>query len=63
MRGRLGRAVVRREVRRFCRAFRALSREASYLMIPGLLWMLFFWANNFAIWNLSGGPLASYLGS
>jgi tryptophan-rich sensory protein len=44
------------------RAFRSLSREASYLMIPGLLWMLFFWANNFAIWNLSGGPLASYLG-
>ena len=43
------------------RAFRPLSQPAFYLMLPGLLWMVFFWLLNFFSWNMSGGPLDAYL--
>lgn len=42
------------------RAFRPLSQQAAFLLIPGLLWLVFFWLLNFVSWNMSGGPLDSY---
>jgi tryptophan-rich sensory protein len=42
----------------FCiRAFLPLSRQAAYLMLPGLLWLLFTWVLNLVQWTLNGGPL------
>ena len=46
----------------FCiRAFLPLSRQAAYLMLPGLLWLLFIWVLNLAMWTLNGGPLGRFL--
>ena len=39
------------------RAFRPLSAQGAYLMLPGIAWLMFFWLLNFFTWNLSGGPL------
>jgi len=40
----------------FCiRAFRLVSRPAAYLMLPYLLWLVFAWFLNLAIWTLNGG--------
>jgi tryptophan-rich sensory protein len=39
------------------RAFSMASRAAALLMLPYLLWLLFAWLLNFAIWALSGGAL------
>jgi tryptophan-rich sensory protein len=44
------------------KAFAAISRVAAWLMAPYLLWLLFAWALNYAIWSMNGGGLASYFG-
>lgn len=43
------------------RAFRPISRQGAYLMVPGLIWLVFFWVLQFFTWNMSGGPLNGYL--
>lgn len=42
----------------FCiRAFGMLSRQAAYLMVPYLLWVIGLWLLNLAIWSINGGIL------
>jgi tryptophan-rich sensory protein len=46
----------------FCiRAFLPLSRQAAWLMLPGVLWLLFTWVLNLVMWTINGGPLARFL--
>lgn len=46
----------------FCiRAFYPLSRQAAWLMLPVLLWLLFTWILNLVLWTMNGGPLARFL--
>ena len=46
----------------FCiRAFHPLSRQAAWLMLPVLLWLLFTWVLNLVLWTLNGGPLARFV--
>lgn len=40
------------------RAFRPLSKPASYLMVPYLVWLIFAWLLNLVIWTMNGGLLA-----
>lgn len=42
-------------------AFRRLSRPAAALMVPCLLWMVFCWVLNLAIWTINGGFLHKFL--
>ncbi len=39
------------------KAFSTVSRAASWLMVPYLLWLLYAWVLNFAIWSMNGGGL------
>jgi benzodiazapine receptor len=42
----------------FCmRAFSMLSRQAVYLMLPYIFWVICLWALNLAIWSFNGGIL------
>ena len=42
----------------FCiRAFGKLSRQAAYLMVPYLLWVICLWVLNLVIWSVNGGIL------
>ena len=41
------------------KSFRAIKPEASSLMIPVGLWLLFAWALNFVQWHLNGGGIGS----
>lgn len=43
------------------RAFRLLSREAAYLIVPLLAWIGFLWVLNLAIWTLNGGFLLRFV--
>ncbi len=43
------------------RAFRLVSRQAAYLMVPYVLWALFIWAFNLAAWSRSGGPFSQWI--
>jgi tryptophan-rich sensory protein len=46
----------------FCiRAFRPLSKQAAWLMVPVLLWLGFIWVWNLVLWTTNGGPLARFL--
>ena len=42
------------------RAFRLLSKPAAYLMVPYLLWLIFAWVLNLAIWTLNGGIFSRF---
>lgn len=47
----------------FCiRAFRSMSREAAWLMVPYLAWAGFLWIFNLAVWTINGGFLSRFLG-
>lgn len=41
-------------------AFRRLSGQAAGLMVPCLIWMIFCWALNLAVWALNGGFLGRF---
>ena len=41
------------------KTFRSIRVEASSLMIPVVLWLLFFWVLNFVQWHLNGGGIGS----
>jgi len=43
------------------RAFRALSRQGAWLMVPYALGLVFTWALNFTMWTLNGGSLSRFL--
>lgn len=43
------------------RAFRLLSRSAAYLMMPYLVWLIFSWALNLAIWTMNRGLFSKVL--
>mgnify|MGYP001816037550 CR=1 FL=1 len=43
------------------KAFRPISSQGAYLMVPGVVWLLFFWVLQFLTWNMSGGPLDRFL--
>lgn len=43
------------------RAFRAIKVEASNLMLPVVVWLVFMWVLNFVQWQMSGGGLGSLL--
>ena len=43
------------------RAFLPLSRQAAYLMLPALMWLLFTWVLNLVTWTINGGPLERLL--
>lgn len=43
------------------RAFRRLSDQAALLMIPCLLWLIFCWVLNLAVWTINGGILGKFL--
>lgn len=43
------------------RAFRAIKVEASNLMLPVAVWLVFMWVLNFVQWQMSGGGLGSLL--
>jgi tryptophan-rich sensory protein len=46
----------------FCiRAFLPLSRQAAWLLLPGVSWLLFTWVLNLVMWTINGGPLARFL--
>lgn len=40
------------------KAFRPLSKPASHLMVPYLVWLIFAWFLNLVIWTMNGGLLA-----
>lgn len=42
------------------KAFSGISRAAAVLMVPYLLWLLFAWILNYAIWSMNGGGVALY---
>ncbi|MGK2926394.1 MAG: TspO/MBR family protein [Lysobacterales bacterium] len=42
-------------------AFRPLSKQAAWLMVPVLLWLGFIWVWNLVLWTINGGPLARFL--
>jgi len=39
------------------RAFRLISKQASYLMMPYLVWIIFAWFLNLFVWTKNGGIL------
>lgn len=39
------------------RAFRLLSKQAAYLMMPCLVWIFLTWALNLWLWTINGGIL------
>jgi len=41
------------------RSFRAIKPEASSMMLPVGLWLLFVWALNFVQWHLNGGGIGT----
>ena len=41
------------------RAFRPIKRDASNLMMPLAVWLVFVWVLNFSQWRLNGGGLGS----
>ena len=43
------------------KAFSSASRTAVLLMAPYLLWLVFAWVLNFAIWSMNGGGLGTML--
>lgn len=43
------------------RTFRAIKVEASNLMLPVAVWLVFMWVLNFVQWQMSGGGLGSLL--
>ena len=43
------------------RAFHQISKPAANLMIPYLLWLIFAWFLNLAIWTMNGGLFSSVL--
>ena len=43
------------------RAFHLLSKSAAYLMMPYLVWLVFFWMFNLAIWTMNGGMFSKFL--
>jgi tryptophan-rich sensory protein len=43
------------------KVFSASSRGAALMMIPGLLWVMYLWALNIAVWVLNGGGLGSVM--
>jgi len=43
------------------KVFSPLSKSATYLMLPYLVWLLFIWFLNLVIWSLNGGLLARLL--
>ena len=43
------------------RTFRILSSQASALLIPFLLWVIFLWAWTLSVWTLNGGVLRNFL--
>jgi benzodiazapine receptor len=46
----------------FCtRAFGRLSREATFLMVPYLVWIVFILVFNFAVWTTNGGFLQNLM--
>ena len=44
------------------RAFATVTRPAALLMVPYILWLVFAWVLNLALWILNGGGLASIMG-
>jgi len=47
----------------FCaRAFYRLSRPASWLLAPYLLWLVYAWFLNLSVWSMNGGYLARFFG-
>ena len=43
------------------RAFHPLSRQAAWLLLPGLSWLGFIWVLNLVMWSINGGPLGRFL--
>ena len=43
------------------RAFHPLSRQAAWMLLPGLSWLLFLWVLNLVMWSINGGPLGRFL--
>jgi translocator protein len=43
------------------RAFHPLSRQAAWLLLPGLSWLGFIWVLNLVLWSINGGPLGRFL--
>jgi tryptophan-rich sensory protein len=43
------------------RAFHLLSKSSAYLMAPYLVWLIFAWTLNLAIWTMNGGPFGKVL--
>ncbi len=43
------------------RAFYLLSKSAAYLMMPFLIWLIFSWVLNLAIWTMNGGLFSKVL--
>jgi tryptophan-rich sensory protein len=43
------------------RAFHPLSRQAAWLLLPGLAWLGFIWVLNLVMWSINGGPLGRFL--
>jgi tryptophan-rich sensory protein len=43
------------------RAFRLISRPAANLMVPYLLWLIFAWVLNLALWTMNGGLFSRVL--
>jgi len=41
------------------KTFRSIKLEASSLMMPVAVWLLFFWVLNFVQWRLNGGGIGS----
>lgn len=39
-------------------SFRRLSRQAAWLLLPALAWLLFVWVLNLVTWATNGGPLS-----
>ena len=37
------------------RAFSLLSKPSAYLMVPYIIWLIFSWVLNLAIWTMNGG--------
>jgi tryptophan-rich sensory protein len=43
------------------RAFRGLSKSAANLMVPYLVWLIFAWVLNLAVWTMNGGLFSRVL--
>jgi len=43
------------------RAFRTLSRQAAYLLIPCVVWIAFLWVLNGVMWTMNGGYFSRFI--